>query len=128
MLSTWLNAIAAWQCAEIYGCIMTAMSDIFKALADESRRHLLDKLRREDGLTLGQLCEELDMSRQAVSKHLAILEQAGLVVVLPEGRSKRHFLNAVPLQEIVDRWVAGFRQEQAGALTRLKTQLEKNHE
>jgi len=107
---------------------MMAMSDIFKALADESRRHLLDKLRREDGLTLSQLCEELAMSRQAVSKHLAILEQAGVVVVLPEGRSKRHFLNAVPLQEIVDRWVAGFRQDQAGALTRLKTKLEKNHE
>jgi DNA-binding transcriptional ArsR family regulator len=104
------------------------MSDIFKALADESRRSLLDTLRTKDGLTLGQLCEGLEMSRQAVSKHLAILEQASLVVVMPSGRSKRHYLNAVPLQEIVDRWVSGFRQEQSGTLTRLKNKLEKPHE
>ena len=104
------------------------MDDTFKALADKSRRHLLDKLRAEDGLTLGELCEELDMSRQAVSKHLAILERANLVIVLREGRSKRHFLNAVPLQEIVDRWVSGFRQDQASVLTRLKTRLERKNE
>ncbi len=104
------------------------MDDTFKALADKSRRHLLDKLRAEDGQTLGQLCTELDMSRQAVSKHLDILERANLVVVLPEGRTRRHFLNAVPLQEIVDRWVADFRQDQAGVLTRMKKNLEKKNE
>ena len=87
------------------------MQDIFKALADESRRHLLDKLRLEDGLTLNQLCEELNMSRQAVSKHLLILEQANLVIAMQEGRKKHHFLNPVPLQQVVDRWVSASRRE-----------------
>lgn len=104
------------------------MADIFKALADETRRHLLDKLRLEDGLTLSQLCQELAMSRQAVSKHLTILELANLVVVVPVGRHKHHYLNAVPLQEIVDRWVSDFRQSQASTLSRLKHKLEKSNE
>lgn len=100
------------------------MNDVFKALADESRRHLLDKLRNHDGLTLNQLCEELDISRQAVSKHLAILEKANLVVCMQQGRHKHHYLNAVPLQQIVDRWVGGFRQVQTQTLLQLKNELE----
>jgi DNA-binding transcriptional ArsR family regulator len=104
------------------------MQDIFKALADQSRRHLLDKLRQENGLTLGQLCEELNMSRQAVSKHLVILEQANLVIAIQKGRKKHHFLNAVPLQQVVDRWVGEFRQVQTQALLQLKQDLEKENE
>lgn len=100
------------------------MNDIFKALADESRRHLLDKLRQQDGLDLNQLCVELNMSRQAVSKHLTILEQANLIICQQHGRHKHHYLNAVPLQEIVDRWVGEFRQVQTRALTQLKHDLE----
>ena len=104
------------------------MDNVFKALADESRRHLLDKLRKDDGLTVTQLCEEMNISRQAVSKHLAILEQANLVVSLKEGRSKHHYLNAVPLQEVVDRWVGEFRQIQTRRLTQLKKKLEETDE
>ncbi len=104
---------------------MVFMQDVFKALADESRRHLLDKLRHEDGLTLNQLCEELLMSRQAVSKHLLILEQANLVIAMQKGRKKHHFLNPVPLLEVVDRWVGEFRQVQTRALLQLKQNLEK---
>jgi predicted transcriptional regulator len=103
-------------------------ADVFKALADESRRHLLDKLRARDGLTLSELCSELDMSRQAVSKHLAILEQANLVVCVQRGRNKHHYLNPIPLQDIVDRWVAPYRRRQAKALTWLKRELEKKDE
>jgi DNA-binding transcriptional ArsR family regulator len=98
--------------------------DIFKALADESRRFLLDKLRVQDGLTLNELVDELDMSRQAVSKHLAILERANLVTCVQKGRHKHHFLNPVPLQEIVERWLDPYRQSQVRALVDLKKQLE----
>lgn len=98
--------------------------DVFRALADESRRHLLDRLRANDGQTLGELCRELSMSRQAVSKHLGILETAGLVVTRVSGRNKHHYLNAVPLQQIVDRWVAPYRGKQANALIRMKKTLE----
>jgi DNA-binding transcriptional ArsR family regulator len=98
--------------------------DVFKALGDESRRFLLDQLRETDGLTLGELCTELNMSRQAVSKHLAILERANLVSTVVKGRSKHHYLNPIPLQEIVDRWVQPYRQMEARALTRLKCELE----
>ena len=107
---------------------MQIMQDVFKALADESRRHLLDKLRHKDGLTLNQLCEELDMSRQAVSKHLAILEQADLIICLQQGRNKHHYLNAIPLQEIVDRWVGEYRQVQSHALIQLKNELENEND
>lgn len=104
------------------------MDMVFKALADSTRRHLLDTLREEDGLTLAALCSELDMSRQAVSKHLAILEQAQLVICVQKGRSKHHYLNPVPLQEIVHRWVGEFRQSNANALLNLKQALEEDHE
>ena len=101
------------------------MDIVFKALADKSRRQLLDGLRVKDGQTLNELCAEMAMSRQAVSKHLRILEQAKLVNCLLLGRNKHHYLNPVPLQEIVDRWLSEFRQSQAQALTQLKKNLEK---
>lgn len=102
--------------------------DVFKALADESRRNLLDRLRQNDGQTLGVLCAELDMTRQAVSKHLAILENANLVVSRFQGRRKYHFLNPVPLQEIADRWIAPYRQLEAQVLIRIKQQLESQND
>jgi len=98
--------------------------DVFKALADDNRRRLLDRLRAHDGLTLNELCAGMDMSRQAVTKHLSILETAGLVASIMRGRHKHHYLNPVPLQQIVERWVAPFRQHQAAALIDLKTRLE----
>ena len=104
------------------------MSDVFKALADPSRRRLLDRLREQDGQTLGELCAGLAMTRQAVTKHLKILEDANLVASVQRGRQKHHYLNPVPLQEIVDRWLAPFRRDQAAALTNLKRALENEHD
>jgi DNA-binding transcriptional ArsR family regulator len=104
------------------------MSDVFKALADTNRRHLLDMLRVEDGLTLNQLCEQLRMSRQAVSKHLAILESANLISCVQDGRHKFHFLNATPILEIVNRWVGQFSHHQATTLLELKQKLENQDE
>lgn len=102
---------------------------IFKALADASRRQLLDKLRADGGLSLGALCEGHDMSRQAVTKHLALLEAAGLVVVKKQGREKMHYLNPMPISEIYARWIGKFEQSRVDALQNLKQALqEKNHE
>lgn len=100
------------------------MNEVFKALADQSRRSLMDGLFREDGQTLSQLCLGLEMSRQAVSKHLGILESAGLVVTHREGREKHHYLNPVPLQEITERWISKYARRRAGAVTALKQVLE----
>ncbi|MCZ6829833.1 MAG: metalloregulator ArsR/SmtB family transcription factor [Gammaproteobacteria bacterium] len=100
------------------------MQAVFKALADTHRRQLLDRLCVQDGQTLNELCEEMAMSRQAVTKHLSLLEQANLVVSVQRGRFKHHYLNAVPLQEIVDRWVDKYRQREADALLTLKQQVE----
>jgi predicted transcriptional regulator len=105
-----------------------SQSMVFKALADESRRHLLDKLQQQDGLTLSELCQELEMSRQAVAKHLLILEAANLVIRVQRGRNKHHYLNPVPLLQIVDRWTDKFRQLQASVLIDLKKQLEDKNE
>ena len=82
---------------------------VFKALADRSRRKLLDLLNANDGQTLNELCEHLDMTRQAVTQHLGVLEAANLVATARRGREKLHFLNPVPLQEIYDRWIAQVR-------------------
>ena len=100
------------------------MADVFKAIADPSRRKLMDSLRAHDGQTLGDLCSGLDMSRQAVTKHLKILEAAGLVAPIQRGRANHHYLNPMPLQDIVDRWVAPYRREQLAALRELKDRLE----
>lgn len=101
------------------------MDKIFKALADSTRRQLLDELFIKNGQTLNQLCKHLDMTRQAVTKHLVILEDANLVVVEWKGREKLHYLNAVPISEIYNRWVSKFQRQQLDALNELKIDLEK---
>ncbi len=100
------------------------MDRVFKALADASRRRLLDLLHAENGRTLGELCEHLDMSRQAVTKHLLILEEASLVTVVWRGREKLHYLNPVPLHEIYERWIGKFERPRLRALHDLKRDLE----
>ena len=99
------------------------MDAVFKALADPSRRTLLDQLRTRPGQTLGMLCSCLAMSRQAVAKHLAILEAARLVVARRHGREKLHYLNPVPIQEISTRWIGQFEQSRLQALDNLKQAL-----
>ena len=98
---------------------------LFRALADPSRRKLLDVLHAHDGQTLNELCEHLDMTRQGVTQHLDVLEAANLVATVWRGREKLHFLNPVPLQEIYDRWIAKFEKPRLKALTDLKRRLEK---
>ena len=100
------------------------MDEVFKALADPSRRHLLDSLYLEDGQTLGKLAAELDMTRFGVMKHLRVLEDAHLVVTRRSGREKIHYLNPIPLQLIYDRWVGKYRRRPARSLTALKRRLE----
>ena len=118
------------------GCIIGGMSNkkinisddkVFKALADVSRRRILDHLRDKKGLTLNELCENHEMSRQAVSKHLLILEKANLVVTRKEGRNKLHFLNPVPVYEIYTRWIGKFEQGRLQALNNLKQALTKEN-
>ncbi|HZF11993.1 MAG TPA: helix-turn-helix domain-containing protein [Thermoanaerobaculia bacterium] len=97
---------------------------VFKALADRSRRQLLDRLRAHNGQTLSELCQGLDMTRQAVTKHLALLEAANLVVPVWRGREKLHYLNPVPIQEISERWIGAFEKQRLRALQDLKKALE----
>jgi DNA-binding transcriptional ArsR family regulator len=99
---------------------------LFKALADPSRRKLLDLLHTSDGRTLNDLCEHLDMTRQGVTQHLGLLEAANLVSTAWRGREKLHFLNPVPLQQIYERWIAKFEKPRLKALGDLKRRLEKN--
>ena len=101
-----------------------SMDAVFKALADPSRRALLDRLYAKNGQTLGELCEGLEMSRQAVSKHLALLEEANLVATVKSGREKLHYLNPVPIHEIGDRWIAKFERGRLKAISALKKALE----
>ena len=105
---------------------------VFRALADRGRRHLLDQLRAHNGQTLARLCEGMTdrfpMSRQAVSKHLAVLEEARLVLTLRSGREKRHFLNPGPIADIAGRWIDKYQGERVRALTELKRELEANHD
>lgn len=100
---------------------------VFKALADPSRRRLLDLLNAGNGRNLSELCEHIDLTRQAVTQHLASLEAAGLVVTSRRGREKLHFLNPVPLQEIYDRWIRKFERTRVRALRDLKRRLEGAH-
>lgn len=104
--------------------MVTDDDKIFKALADSSRRMLLDRLRAEGGLSLGALCQAHEMSRQAVTKHLAILEAAGLVVTKKQGREKLHYLNPMPISEIYSRWIGKFEQSRVESLQNLKQALE----
>ena len=97
---------------------------LFKALADPSRRKLLDLLYANDGRTLSQLCEHLDMARQSVTQHLDVLEAANLVATTWRGREKLHFINVVPLQEIYERWIRKFEKPRLKALHDLKRRLE----
>jgi DNA-binding transcriptional ArsR family regulator len=97
---------------------------VFKALADPTRRHLLDRLFERDGRTLTELESELAMTRFGVMKHLRLLEEAGLVVTRKAGREKRHFLNPVPIRLIHDRWIDKYTERHASALVDLKNELE----
>jgi DNA-binding transcriptional ArsR family regulator len=99
---------------------------VFKALADPTRRHLLDRLFTRDGRTLTELETELAMSRFGVMKHLRVLEEAGLVVTRRSGREKLHFLNPVPIRLIHDRWIDKFTERRTSALADLKTELEES--
>jgi DNA-binding transcriptional ArsR family regulator len=100
------------------------MDKVFKALADPGRRKLLDHLHADNGQTLGELCRHLDMTRQAVTKHLGLLEKANLVAVLWRGREKLHYLNPVPILEIADRWIGKYERGRLRLLAELKKQLE----
>lgn len=100
------------------------MDEVFKALADAGRRRLLDSLNARNGQTLRELCAELDMARQSVSKHLAVLEDAGLITTVRRGREKLHHLNAEPINAIADRWISRYDRERAQALADLKHALE----
>jgi DNA-binding transcriptional ArsR family regulator len=100
------------------------MDAVFRALADPSRRRLLDKLHSRNGQSLNELCEELEMTRQGATKHLAILEEANLVATVKRGREKLHFLNPVPINEIAERWIGKFERHRLRALSDLKKNLE----
>jgi DNA-binding transcriptional ArsR family regulator len=104
------------------------MDEVFKALADASRRTLLDRLHARNGQTLNELCDGLDMTRQAVTKHLVILEEANLVTTTKHGREKLHYLNPVPIHQIGERWIKKFERGKLVALSELKKQLEKRDE
>ena len=104
------------------------MDAVFKALADASRRELLDRLRADNGQTLNELCAHLDMTRQAVSKHLGLLEEANLVATVKRGREKLHYLNPVPIHEIAERWIGKFERSRLQALSDMKKALEAKQE
>ena len=101
-----------------------SMDAVFKALADPTRRQLLDNLHARNGQTLSALCEEMDMTRQAVSKHLAVLEGSNLIVTRKRGREKEHYLNPAPIFEIADRWIDKFERGKLRVLADLKKNLE----
>ena len=105
---------------------MRDIDKVFKALADPTRRRLLDQLHRDNGQTLTALCAHMDMTRQAVTQHLQLLEEANLVAVVWQGREKLHYLNPVPLHEIYERWIEKFERNRLGVLRDLKRKLEGN--
>jgi DNA-binding transcriptional ArsR family regulator len=102
----------------------TDLDKVFKALAAPERRLLLDRLRADNGQTLGQLCAPLEMTRQAVTKHLKLLEEAALVVTIWRGREKLHYLNPVPIHEIAERWIDKYERGRLRVLAELKSKLE----
>src|SRR5579883_227718 len=111
-----------------FGCIFLFQMDaVFKALADASRRKLLDRLHADNGQTLTQLCAHLDMTRQAVTKHLVLLEAANLVVTVWHGREKLHYLNPMPLHEIYERWIGKYERHRLQALSDLKRNRSEEH-
>ena len=100
------------------------LDKVFKALADAGRRQLLDRLHVDNGQTLSQLCERMEMTRQAVTKHLKVLEEAALVVTIWRGREKLHYLNPVPIHVISERWIGKFERDRLRVLSELKKKLE----
>jgi DNA-binding transcriptional ArsR family regulator len=105
-------------------CGRVDIDKVFKALADPSRRRLLDLLHQNNGRTLGDLCERMNMTRQAVSQHLAVLEEADLISTVWHGREKLHYLNPVPIHEVYERWISKFERGRLRALNDLKKMLE----
>jgi len=103
---------------------VTDVDKVFKALADPSRRKLLDRLYADNGQTLSELCEHLDMTRQAVTQHLGVLDEANLVATVWRGREKLHYLDPVPVHEIYQRWIKKFERKRLGALRELQRRLE----
>ena len=103
---------------------MDEADDVFRALADPSRREILDRLFAQNGQTLGELCDGLEMSRQAASKHIAQLEAANLIATVRRGREKLHYLNPVPINDIAERWVAKYEHAHLTALSALKRAME----
>ncbi len=104
---------------------MKEIDKVFKALADPSRRELIDRLHAKNGQTLSELCIGLDMARQSVTQHLGLLEDANLISVQRQGREKLHYFNPVPIHGIYERWIRKFEQDRLGALHNLKTKLER---
>ncbi|HVZ39963.1 MAG TPA: helix-turn-helix domain-containing protein [Candidatus Kapabacteria bacterium] len=104
---------------------MTQIDKVFKALADPSRRALIDRLHARNGQTLSELCQGLEMARQSVTQHLGLLEDANLISVKWKGREKLHYFNPVPIHEIYRRWIQKFEQPRLDALHDLKTKLER---
>jgi len=102
-----------------------AIDKVFRALADPSRRELLDRLHARNGQSLNELCKGLGMARQSVTQHLDVLEQANLISVQRQGREKRHFFNPVPIHDIYERWIRKFEEERLSALHQFKAQLER---
>jgi DNA-binding transcriptional ArsR family regulator len=106
-------------------CVVTTNPDpVFKALADPTRRLLLDRLHERNGQTLGELCGRLDMARQSATQHLSVLEAANLITTVRRGREKLHYLNPVPLHEIQERWIDKFERPRLRALSDLKRRAE----
>ena len=103
------------------------MGDVFRALADPSRRRLLDNLNQHGGQTLRQMCTGMDMARQSVSKHLAVLEQAGLITTVRRGREKLHYLNSAPIGDMADRWISQYHRHRVDSLADLKRALEETN-
>jgi DNA-binding transcriptional ArsR family regulator len=110
---------------ELNGSLLMNDDAVFRALADASRRKLLDRLHQKNGQTLGDLCQGLNMSRQAVAKHLAILKEANLVSWNRHGRERLHYINPVPINDIAERWIGKFEQPHLSALSKLKKRLER---
>ena len=104
------------------------LNDVFRALADSTRRALLDALFERNGQTLGELCDGMEMTRQAVSKHIGVLEDANLVASVRRGREKLHYLNPVPIHEIGERWISKYERGRLQALSDLKKALEQKDE
>jgi uncharacterized protein YndB with AHSA1/START domain/DNA-binding transcriptional ArsR family regulator len=103
------------------------MEDVFRALADSSRRQLLDNLNQHGGQTLREMCAGMEMARQSVSKHLAVLERAGLIITVRRGREKLHYLNAAPIGDIADRWISHYHRHRVESLADLKRALEETN-